>query len=199
MSVEVFGAVLAGVLAGSLALAAFGADSSIELISSTVVLSHLRSDAEGREGRGRSISRLTNLLLFSLIPTLGGIGAYSFLSGVRPEGTLLGVAVATGAVIVMPFLWYEKRRIGKQTRCLPLSIDAFASATCFLMSVTLLAGLLAEYLWGIWWADYVATVAIMAFIGREALESRHEIRVESLAQVDVRSPGLPPGFIYKDK
>ncbi len=186
MSIEVLGALLAGVLAGSLALVAFGADSAIELVSATVVLSHLSSDADGSGGRGWGTSRLTSLLLFSLIPILGAAEVYSFASGVRPEGSLLGVAVAVGAVLIMPFLWYEKRKIGEETRCLPLSIDAFASATCFLMSVALLAGLLAENLWGAWWADYAATAVILAFIGREALESHREIRAEKLAQVTPR-------------
>ncbi len=176
MSVEVIGALLAGVFAGSLALLAFGADSFVELLSSTVVLNHLRSDVEGSESRGWKTSRFTNALLFSLVPVIGITTVYSFFSGVRPEASPLGIAIALGAFVIMPYLWLEKRRIGEETRCLPLSIDAFASATCFLMSIALLGGLLAEFLLGYWWADYVATAIIVAFIGKEALESLHEIR-----------------------
>lgn len=110
-----------------------------------------------------------------MIPIIGATGAYSFFTGLRPEGSPLGVAIAAGAVLIMPFLWLEKRRIGRETRCLPLSVDAFASATCFLMSIALLGGLLAEFLFGFWWADYLATVVIVAFIGKEALESYGEI------------------------
>ncbi len=177
MSVEVFGALLAGALAGSLALIAFGADSFVELVSSVVVLSHLRSDVEGSEARGWKTSRFTNGLLFSLIPVIGTAAAYSFLLGGRPEASPLGIAIALGAVLIMPYLWLGKRRIGQETRCLPLSIDAFASATCFLMSIALLGGLLAEFWFGFWWADYVAMAIIIAFIGKEALESLDEIRL----------------------
>ncbi len=175
MSIEVFGALLAGILAGSLALVAFGADSFIELLSSAVVLRHLQVDVGGSGAQGWKTSRFTNLLLFSLIPIIGATAAYSFYIGVRPEQSPLGVAIALGAVLIMPLLWLEKRKIGKETRCLPLSIDAFESATCFLMSIALLGGLLAEFLFGFWWADYLATVIILAFIGKEALESQHEI------------------------
>jgi divalent metal cation (Fe/Co/Zn/Cd) transporter len=60
---------------------------------------------------------------------------------------LLGVAV--GAVVIMPYLWLEKRKIGRETRCVPLSIDAVESATCSFMSLALLSGLLAEYFLGL--------------------------------------------------
>jgi divalent metal cation (Fe/Co/Zn/Cd) transporter len=99
----------------------------------------------------------------------------------RPEGSPLGVAIAIGAVAIMPYLWLEKRRIGRETKCLPLSIDAVESATCFFMSLALLAGLLAEYLLGLWWADYVATAVILAFVAREGAESYRELRDESHA------------------
>lgn len=177
MSVEVLGALVAGVFAGSLALIAFGADSFVELLSSVAVLSHLQNDVEGSEALGWKTSRFTNALLFSLIPIIGITTVSSFLLGVRPEASPLGIAIALGAVLIMPYLWLEKRRVGRETRCLPLSIDAFASATCFLMSIALLGGLLAEFLFGFWWADYVAAAIIVAFIGKEALESFHEIRL----------------------
>ena len=38
------------------------------------------------------------------------------------------------------------------------------------------ASLLINYLWKIAWVDYVATVAILIFVGKEALESISEIR-----------------------
>ncbi len=179
MSVEVLGALTAGVHAGSLALVAFGADSFVELLSSAVVLSHLRGDVAGSGARGWKTSRFTNILLFLLIPVIAVTGAYSFFLGARPEASPLGIAIASGAALIMPFLWLEKRRIGRETRCFPLSIDAFTSATCFLMSISLLAGLLAEFAFGFWWADYIATAIIVAFIGKEAIESYQEMHTTS--------------------
>ncbi len=44
------------------------------------------------------------------------------------------------------------------------------------MVVALLGGLLAEYFLGIWWADYLATGIILAFVAKEAVESRHELQ-----------------------
>lgn len=174
MVVEVLGALAAGILAGSLALAAFGADSFVELVSGVAVLRHLRMDDQGSRTPGNRTALMTSVLLFALLPTIGLSSLYSFFAGVRPEGSPLGIAIAAGAVVVMPFLWLEKRRIGRETRCLPLSIDAYASATCLLVSLALLGGLLAVYLTGLWWVDYVAAGAILAFVAKEATESMKE-------------------------
>jgi divalent metal cation (Fe/Co/Zn/Cd) transporter len=176
MAVEVAGSIGIGLLSGSLALLAFGGDSVVELLSGFVVLGHLRKDLTGTAGPGRRTALAATFLLFALVPTIGFGAIYSYVSGLRPEGSLLGVAVAAGAVVIMPYLWLKKRKIGKETRCLPLSIDALESATCFLMSSALLAGLLAEYFFGLWWADYLTTAAILVFVAREGIESYRDMR-----------------------
>jgi divalent metal cation (Fe/Co/Zn/Cd) transporter len=174
MAVEVLGSLGVGVLAGSLALVAFGGDSLVELLSAFVVARHLKEDVRGSEMLGKGTARLSSVLLFSLIPIIGLGALYSYMSGLRPEGTPLGILIAVGAVIVMPYLWLEKRKVGEETNCLPLKIDAVESATCFFMSLALLGGLLAEFFLGLWWADYLAAGVILAFVAKEAVESYHE-------------------------
>ncbi len=174
MAVEVVGSIGIGLLSGSFALLAFGGDSLVEIISGLAVTLHLRRDSSGSSGPGEGTERLTKFLLIALIPTIGGGAAYSYLAGIKPESSLLGVAVALGAVIIMPVLWIQKRRIGRETNCAPLSTDAVQSATCFLMSIALLGGLLANYLFGISWMDYVATGVILAFVAKESMEAFQE-------------------------
>jgi divalent metal cation (Fe/Co/Zn/Cd) transporter len=174
MGVEVLGSIGVGVLAGSLALIAFGGDSLVELLSAFVVARHLKDDVGGSQMLGRGTAQLSSVLLFSLLPIVGLGALYSFLFGVRPEANPLGILIAVGAVIVMPYLWLEKRKVGQETNCLPLKIDAVESATCFFMSFALLGGLLAEFFLGLWWADYLAAGVILAFVAKEAVESYHE-------------------------
>ncbi len=173
MTVESIVSLVAAILAGSFALAAFGGDSIIELISAAAVASYLKRFGKGKVDDRvlHRTEKITSLLLFSLIPVIGLGAIYSFLTGVRAESTILGIAIAVGAVIVMPQLWIGKLRIGRETHCLPLSIDAVESATCFFMSLVLLAGLLAISFLGLWWVDYLATGIILVFVAREALES----------------------------
>jgi divalent metal cation (Fe/Co/Zn/Cd) transporter len=178
MIVEALGSVGFGLLAGSFALLAFGADSLIELISGFAVLNHLRKDVAGSEIESRRTELLTTGLLFALIPVIGLGAVYSYASGLRPEGSPLGIAIAIGAVVVMPYLWWQKRKIGEETRSTPLSIDAVESVTCLFMAVALLGGLLAEYFFGLRWVDYLATAVILVFVAREAIESYRELHDE---------------------
>ena len=175
MTIEVLGAIGVGLFAGSFALLAFGGDSLIELISGLAVLEGLRRDSSriGSMIDSKRTEQFTSLLLFALIPVIGFGAVYSYLTGLKPEGSPIGIAIAIGAVIVMPYLYVQKKRIGRETRSLALSMDAIESVTCLFMATALLGGLLAEYFLGLWWADYLATGIILAFVAREAIESYH--------------------------
>ena len=176
MSVESVVALWAGFWASSLALLAFGGDSIIELISSWTVLIYLRRRETAQTVDEQKAEWVTTLLLFLLVPTIALGLVYSYLTGVKAESSVLGIGVAVGSVIIMPFLAVEKKRIGAKGNLLPLSIDAVESWTCFFMSIALLGGLLANYLWHVWWVDSVAACAILVFILREAFEALKEIR-----------------------
>jgi hypothetical protein len=177
MLVEAIGAFVAGIFSGSLALLAFGGDSIIELLSSIAVLLHLREESKGKntEDKTKKTERVTLLLLVSLIPTIGLGAIYAFLTGVQPESSVLGILIAVIAIVIMPVLWFEKRRIGKMSNCLPLTIDATESATCFSMSAALLIGLVANFLWKLWWVDYAATLLILFFLAKEAREAASKL------------------------
>jgi divalent metal cation (Fe/Co/Zn/Cd) transporter len=183
MTIEVLGSIGVGLIAGSFALLAFGGDSLIELVSGLAVLGGLRRDSLRIGGvvDGKQTEQFTSFLLFALIPVVGLGSVYSYVSGLKPEGSPLGIAIALGAVIVMPYLYVQKKRIGRETRSLALSMDAVESVTCLFMATALLGGLLAEYFLRLWWADYLATGIILAFVAREAVESYHELHEEQSA------------------
>src|SRR2546426_6460827 len=185
MTIEVLGSIGVGLIAGSFALLAFGGDSLIELISGVTVLEGLRRDSSriGSAIDSKRTEQFTSALLFALIPAIGFTAVYSYTTGLRPEGSPLGIIVAVAALIVMPYLYFQKKQIGRQTRSLSLSMDAIASITCILMATALLGGLLAEYFLGLWWADYLATGIILAFVAREAAESYHELHGEEAVLV----------------
>lgn len=180
MMIEVLGSIGFGLIAGSFALLAFGGDSLIELISGIAVLTGLRRDSSGDNSgmHSKRTEQFTSALLFALIPVIGLGAVFSYNTGLKPEGSPLGIAIAVGAVIVMPYLYVQKKRIGRDTRSLSLSIDAIESITCLFMAVALLGGLLAEYFLGLWWADYLATAVILGFVVKEAVESYHELHEE---------------------
>ena len=61
----------------------------------------------------------------------------------------------------------QKRRFGTITASTALTADATQSALCAYMAWVALAGLLANSIWGISWADPVAALALTPLILRE--------------------------------
>ena len=179
MTVEGVVAIYSGLAAWSLALLAFGGDSIVELLSSVAVVSYLRGISRASQsdehGDGDRTEWVTAILLVSLLPVIGCGVLYSIVTGIKPEASPLGIGVSCGAVAIMPVLWYQKRRIGKSLNCLPLVIDAAESATCFLMSLALLIGLVANYFLKLPWIDYLVTLVILIFVAKEAAESIREL------------------------
>jgi len=151
----------------------------VELLSSVAVVRHLRiitnSQTLDTHMDDSRTEWVTAMLLFSLIPVIVLGATYSILTGIQPEASPLGIGVAFGAVVIMPILWYQKKRIGKMCNCLPLEIDASESATCFLMSIALLIGLVINYFFTLPWIDYLVTMVILIFVIREATDSIREV------------------------
>jgi divalent metal cation (Fe/Co/Zn/Cd) transporter len=174
MTVEVIGSIGIGLFSGSLALIAFGSDSLIEMVSGLMVVTHLKSCSASPSDLGDLTEKITKLLLVALIPIIGAGAVYAYVTGLRPESSPFGIGVALGAVVIMPILWIQKKTIGRETNCTPLSVDAVESVTCFLMALALLGGLLLNYFFRISWVDYAATAIILAFVAKESVEAFRE-------------------------
>ena len=181
MSIEAVASIIAGLIIGkSFALLAFAGDSVIELMSAFAVMQYVRG-LMGKPGFSKSleserVERVALALLILLVPTILAVVVYSYFAGLKPEASILGIVVASGAAIIMPILWIQKRSVGKEANIFALSLDAVESATCFFMSLALLAGLVLNYFFNLAWADYVATGVILFFVVLEIRESFKEMK-----------------------
>ncbi len=163
---------IAGVMAGSVALVGFGLDSVIETASAGVLLWRLglKSDAEHRERAERTAHRLVGIcfLLLSLYIVIGS--ARSLWLRSRPETSILGTSIACAAIVVMPLLGRAKRRVARQLGSGALHSDSRQADFCAYLSAILLLGLLLNWLLGWWWADPVAALVMVPIIAREGLQ-----------------------------
>ena len=155
--------------ARSPALAAFGGDSAIELLSAAVVLWHFRSHQS--EHAERRAARIAAILLFALAAYVVLASAASLLGYIEPKPSYLGIAVLLGAAIIMPMLARKQRYLSAQTGSAALRADAAESSLCAYLSVIALIGLAVHVIWHIAWADPVAALAITPFILFEAREA----------------------------
>lgn len=89
----------------------------------------------------------------------------------QPEASIWGIALAMALLIVMPVLAKLKLRYAERIDSRALHADAFETIACAYLSFTLLLGLGANYLFGWWWADALAALAMLYFIVREAREA----------------------------
>jgi len=169
MTIEVAVATFAAIRARSVALAAFGGDSAIELLSAAVVLARFHSTGRVTE---KLAGRITGWLLVALGVYITVQSLYTLIvAKSKPEPSYLGIGLLLVAALVMPWLARRKRQLGIATNSAALRADAVQSSICGYLSWIALAGLLLNALVHAAWADPVAALGLLPIIIKEAEES----------------------------
>jgi divalent metal cation (Fe/Co/Zn/Cd) transporter len=171
MTVEAAVAIISGVIAASIALVGFGADSVIEFFAAAVVIWQLRG---GGEERGTRAIHLIGITFFVLAAYLAVESIRDLISHTRPEHSIPGLAVTAAALLVMPGLAIAKRRTGQALSNRTLIADSAETAFCAFTSGAALVGLGLNSWLGWWWADPAAALVIGALAIREGLEAWEE-------------------------
>lgn len=172
-SLEGLVAVVAGLIAGSIALVGFGFDSVIEVTSGAVLLWRLHADLDAsRRERVEGIALEVVGLLFlalALYVTLDSIR--SLVTHEPPHKSLPGILLACASLIVMPLLVRAKRIVAREIGSGALAADAKQTELCTYLSAILLAGLVLNALLGWWWADPLAALIMVPIIVKEGIEA----------------------------
>lgn len=167
--------IAAGAAAGSSALLGFGFDSLIESLSGSVMIWRFKersgATAEDHATMEKRAVKLVGYTFFILAAFVAYEAATSLVSGEPPERSALGIAIAVVSLIVMPALYYLKRTTGRQLGSQSLVADAKQTLACMMLSVALLIGLGANYLFGLWQADPAAALLITGFLVKEGYEA----------------------------
>jgi divalent metal cation (Fe/Co/Zn/Cd) transporter len=165
-------AVVAGALAGSISLVGFGIDSFIEVTSGSVLLWRMSVDAEvhRRELNERRALRIVGICFLLLAAYIAYESAFDLWSRRAPEHSIPGIILACVSLIVMPLLSRAKRKVGRALGSAAMHADARQTEFCTYLSAILLAGLLLNALFGLWWADLVAALIMVPIIAKEGIE-----------------------------
>lgn len=167
--IEAAVAISAGVVAGSIALIGFGFDSSIEAFAASVVIWQVRGDqSPAREQRAL---RLIAISFFVLAAYVIFESVLDLATGSEPESSLVGMGLAVVSLIVMPALWWGKRRLAETMGSEVLRADAAETLLCAWLSLILLVGLALNATLGWWWADPLAALGIAWLAVREGAEA----------------------------
>jgi len=173
--------IIAGSLAGSIALVGFGLDSFVESLSGSVMIWRFRKHGKMTEEEEERVeAKAIRLIAYTFFI----LGTYILYESVKklcfheiPHPSLLGIIIAIVSMIVMPVLFYIKYRTGKSINSKSLMVDSKQTLACAFLSVALLIGLGTNYLYGLWWADPVVGVIIVIFLIKEGYTALKEGKV----------------------
>ncbi len=175
---EAVASIVFGSIAGSIALIGFGLDSIVESLSGLVLIWRLRQHGKISEAAEERIEK--RAIKFVAI-TFFILGSYVLFESVKklvvteiPEPSLPGIIIATLSTIIMPILTWQKYKTGKQINSRALVANSKETLACTFLSVALLLGLGANYLFGFWQADPIVGLIIVLFLFREGWEGWKE-------------------------
>ena len=170
--------VLAGRAAGSIALVGFGLDSFIESLSGGVMIWRFRRHGSISHEEEARIERKATKLVGWTFYILGAYVLYEsvtkliFREAAGPS--LIGMVIAVVSLVVMPMLYIMKNRLGRRMGSTSLVADSKQTLACTFLSVALLIGLGANYLFGFWQADPLVGLLIVVFLFKEGREAIRE-------------------------
>lgn len=164
-----------GVVAGSLALIGFGADSLIEVFASVVVVWHLAPGhaTDHPERTGRAL-RLVGWAFAVLSVVLAAAAIRDLATVRRPDASPWGIAYLGVTALVMFGLGFAKKRTADRLDSSPLRSEATMSLLDGVLALSTMIGLAANAAFGWWWADPAAALIVAVAAANEARENWEE-------------------------
>ncbi len=167
--VEAVVALAAGTVAGSVALIGFGLDSVIEVASAAAIAwQFAAADPERRE---RTALRVVAWSFFTLAAYVAVEAIRTLVTGDEPDRSVVGIALVTTSVVVMPFLSWAQRRAGRELGSASVVADSRQTLLCTYLSAGVLVGLVLHAALGWWWADPLVALGLALVAVREGREA----------------------------
>jgi divalent metal cation (Fe/Co/Zn/Cd) transporter len=189
MSAEGAIAIIAGLLAGSVALIGFGLDSAIEGFASVIIIWRFTGARTLSERAERRAQQLVAVQFFLLAPYVAVEGIRTLVAGEHPGSSWLGIGLSISSLIGMPVLGQAKRRIGQRLGSVATKGEGAQNLLCAYLAGALLVGLLGNALLDLWWLDPAVALVIAAVAVREGIQAWRGEGCGCCA-----SP-LPPGLV----
>jgi divalent metal cation (Fe/Co/Zn/Cd) transporter len=182
--------VIAGALAGSIALVANGLDSGIEALASMIIIWRFSGSRTLSASSERRAQMLVAASFFLLAPYVAFEASRALAFGHHAETTWLGVGLSLGTLCVCPWLGRAKLRLGERLGSPATAGEGRQNLICAYLASAVLVGLLANTLFGLWWLDPVVALGIAALAVREG---RRAWRGESCECAACATPMLDRG------
>jgi divalent metal cation (Fe/Co/Zn/Cd) transporter len=159
--------IAAALAAGSVALLGFGLDSGIEALASVIVIWRFTGSRRHSEDSERRAQRMVAVTFFVLAPYIAQDAIRTLITGEHPTTSRVGIALSISSIIVMPLLGSAKQRIGQRLGSGANAGEGNQNMLCAYLAAGVLAGLVLNTAFGLWWADPAVALAIAALAVHE--------------------------------
>lgn len=145
--------VIAGLLAGSIALMGFGLDSTIEGLASVIVLWRFTGTRTLSPHAESQAQKLVAASFFLLAPYVAVESLRTLIVEHHAETSIVGIVLTGGTLAICPGLGIAKQKIGERLGSPATKGEGKQNLLCAWLAAGVLAGLLANTTLGIWWVD----------------------------------------------
>ncbi len=171
MTIEGAVAVTAGVVAGSVALVGFGIDSAIEGLASVIIIWRFAAGRIVSESAERRAQQLVAVSFFLLAPYVAVEAILHLLSAEHPQTSWVGIGLSISSLLIMPWLGAAKASLGERLGSAATVGEGRQNVLCAYLAAAVLVGLAGNALFGLWWLDPAAGLAIAAVAVNEGREA----------------------------
>lgn len=163
--------IIAGSVAGSVALTGFGIDSAIEGLASVIVIWRFTGSRGLSEEAEERAQKLVAVSFFLLAPYVAAQAISDLAGGDHPETSYVGIGLSLGSLIFMPLLGRAKQKLGARLGSAATAGEGAQNMLCAYLAAGVLVGLLANLLLGWWWLDPVVALGISGLAVKEGREA----------------------------
>ena len=164
-------AVAAGLVASSIALIGFGADSLIEALAGAIVIWRFTGTRAHDDRSERRAQQLIAASFAILAVYIAVEAARSLINAEHPDVSWVGIVLAAVTATTMPLLARAKQRLGQQLSSAATTSEGTQNMICAYLSLALLIGLGGNALFNAWWLDPIAALTVAVVAAREARSS----------------------------
>jgi len=171
MGTEGLVGIATGVVAGSIALTGFGINSFVEGFASVVIVWRFTGSRMHSQSAEARAHRIVAVQFFILAPYVAYEAITKLVNEAHPHTSWVGIALVTTSAIGMPLLGRAKQNLAHTLGSGATHGEGTQNVLCGYLSLAVLAGLLGNTLFGWWWLDPIAALAIAALAVREGIQS----------------------------
>ncbi len=171
MTVEGGVALVAGIVAGSIALVGFGLDSAIEGFASVIVIWRFTGNRVFSHAAEQRAQKLVAVQFFLLAPYVAVESLRALIGGEHADASPVGIALAIGSLILMPLLGNAKQRLAVQLGSAATAGEGRQNMLCAYLAGALLIGLVGNAVAGAWWLDPTVGLLIAGVAVKEGIDA----------------------------